>query len=179
MNISYKFPVYNEFNTVVATFTYNNGKTWVEDLTVQMIPAVPSLLFSIPRLIPVDTMLSLNATATAPDSDSFTYTWDIGGSSQTGQTQLYYFNHVGNFTISVTVVDGLGASATVVHSISVLALQTNSTIAISYSKVVKGPMDYFTIRVLSTNGIAAIEATLNTNQLTVSPINSTYTKGEN
>jgi PKD repeat protein len=177
MNISYKFPVYNEFNTVVATFTYNNGKTWVEDLTVQMIPAVPSLLFSIPRLIPVDTMLSLNATATAPDSDSFTYTWDIGGSSQTGQTQLYYFNHVGNFTISVTVVDGLGASATVVHSISVLALQTNSTIAISYSKVVKGPMNYFTIRVLSTNGIAAIEATLNTNQLTISPINSTYAKG--
>ncbi|PYB68294.1 hypothetical protein DMB44_04415 [Thermoplasma sp. Kam2015] len=44
MNISYKFPVYNELNTVIATFSYGNGKTWTQYLTVRMIPAVRGCL---------------------------------------------------------------------------------------------------------------------------------------
>ena len=61
MNISYKFPVYNELNTVIATFSYGIGKTWTQYLTVRMIPAVPVLAFSPPSIIPEGTMLSLNA----------------------------------------------------------------------------------------------------------------------
>ena len=175
MNISYKFPVYNELNTVIATFSYDSGKQWTKYLTIRMVPAIPSLTFSPPSIIPVDTMLSLNATATSPDSSTFTYSWDINGTSYTGQNQLYYFDQPGNYSISVTVTDGLGATASLTHDIQVLPQGTNSSIAISYTKNTVGPMSYFTVKVQSISGIAAMEAFLDTTELTTTEINSTYT----
>ncbi len=175
MNISYRFPVYNELNTVIAIFSYGNGKTWTQYLTVRMIPAVPVVTFTPPSIIPEGTMLSLNATATAPDSSSFTYAWDINGTSESGQSVLYYFQNPGNYSVSVAVTDGLGASVTVHRTIEVLPQGTNSSIAISYTRNVVGPMDYYTVKVLSTSGIIAVEAFLGTTPLNISEINSTYT----
>ena len=175
MNISYRFPVYNELNTVIASFSYGNEKTWTQYLTVRMIPAVPVVTFTPPSIIPEGTMLSLNATATAPDSSSFTYAWDINGTTESGQSVLYYFQNPGNYSVSVAVTDGLGASVTVHRTIEVLPQGTNSSIAISYSKSVSGPMDYYTVKVLSTSGIIAVEAFLGTTPLNISEINSTYT----
>jgi PKD repeat protein len=175
MNTSYKFPVYNELNTVIATFSYGNGKIWTQYLTVRMIPAVPVVTFTPPSIIPEGTMLSLNATATAPDSSSFTYDWDINGTSESGQSVLYYFQNPGNYSISVTVTDSLGASASVHRTIEVLPQGTNSSIAISYTRNVVGPMDYYNVKVLSTSGIIAVEAFLGTTPLNISEINSTYT----
>ena len=175
MNISYKFPVYTELNTVIATFSYGQGKTWSRDLTVRMIPAVPVLSFSPPSIIPVDTMLALNASATAPDSSTFTYSWDINGTAYAGQNQLYYFDQPGNYSVSVTVTDGLGASASLTHDIQVLPQGTNSSITISYTKNTVGPMSYFTVKVQSIGGIEAMEAFLGTTELTAPEINSTYT----
>ena len=83
-------------------------------------------------------MLSLNATASAPDSSSFTYSWDINGTSESGQSVLYYFQNPGNYSVSVTVTDGLGASATIHRDIEVLPQGSNSSIAISYTKTVSG-----------------------------------------
>jgi PKD repeat protein len=175
LNISYRFPVYHELNTVIATFTYGNGKTWTQYLTVRMIPAKPLITFTPPSIIPVDTMLSLNATATAPDSNSFTFSWDINGSSYPGQTQLYYFGHSGNYSVSVSVTDSLGASSSVSRNIEVLPQGTNSSIAISYTVKNAGPMNYYTVKVLSTHGITAVEAFLDTTELTVTETNSSYT----
>jgi PKD repeat protein len=175
LNISYKFPVYNELNIVIATFSYGNGKTWTQELTVRMNPANPVISFSSPKIIPTGTMLALNASASAPDSSTFSYSWVINGSTYTGQDQLYYFSSPGNYTISVTVTDSLGASSSVTRTIEVLPQGTNSSIGLSYTKNVKGPMDYFTVKALSTNGIIAVEAFLGTSELNVSEINSTYT----
>jgi hypothetical protein len=175
MNISYKFPVYNELNTVIATFYYGHGKTWTQDLTVRMVPAIPSVSFSPPSIIPEGTMLSLNASASAPDSSSFSYSWDINGTSESGQSVLYYFQNPGNYSISVTVTDSLGASSTLQRTIEVLPQGSNSSIAISYSKTVSGPMDYYTVKVLSSNGIVAVEAFLGATPLNISETNSTYT----
>jgi hypothetical protein len=175
LNISYRFPVYHELNTVIATFTYGNGKTWTQYLTVRMIPAKPLITFTPPSIIPVDTMLSLNATASAPDSNSFTFSWDINGSSYPGQTQLYYFGHAGNYSVSVSVTDSLGASSSVSRNIEVLPQGTNSSIAISYTVKNEGPMNYYTVKVLSTHGITAVEAFLDTTELTVTETNSSYT----
>ncbi len=176
LDLSYKFPVYNELNTVIATFSYDNGsKSWTQDLTVRMIPATPVITFHPPSEIPAGTMLALNATASAPDSTSFTYSWDINGSSYSGQDQLYYFSSPGNYSISVTATDSLGASATARAVIEVLPLGTNSSIAISYVKTVNGPMDYYTVKVLSTHGITAVEAFLGSTQLNITEINTTYT----
>jgi hypothetical protein len=175
LNISYRFPVYHELNTVIATFSYGNGQTWTQYLTVRMIPAKPSLTFSPPSLIPVDTMLSLNASASAPDSNSFTFSWDINGSSYPGQTQLYYFSHAGNYSVSVSVTDSLGATSSVSRTIEVLPQGTNSSIAISYTVKNAGPINYYTVKVLSSHGITAVEAFLDTTELTVTETNSSYT----
>ena len=175
LSISYKIPVYNELNTVIATFSYDNGKTWTQDLTVRMIPAKPTISFSPPKEIPVGTMLSLNATATAPDSSTFSYSWDINGSSYSGQSVLFYFSHAGNYTISVTVTDGLGASSTSTQYISVLPQGTNSSIVLSYEQHSVGPMTYYTIKVQSLHGITAVEAFIGSTMYSPTAINSTYT----
>ena len=120
-------------------------------------------------------MLSLNATASAPDSNSFTFSWDINGSSYPGQTQLYYFGHAGNYSVSVSVTDSLGATSSVSRTIEVLPQGTNSSIAISYTVKNAGPMNYYTVKVLSTHGITAVEAFLDTIELTATETNSSYT----
>ncbi|MGP6220976.1 PKD domain-containing protein, partial [Caldiplasma sukawensis] len=174
MNISYRFPVYNELNTVIATFTYDGGKTWTQYLTVRMVPAIPSVSLSLPKEIPSGTMLSLNATASSPDSESFSYSWDINGTVYTGDPVLYYFGHPGNYSISLTVTDSLGASRTVSAYITVLTPGTNKTIAISYTKSEAGPMVYYTIHVQSLDGISAVEAFIGSSILNIVLMNETY-----
>ena len=174
LNISYKFPVYSEFNKVLATFTFN-GKSYSQILTVRMIPANPIISFKLPKIIPVDTLLSLNATASAPDSSSFTYQWTINGHLESGQDQFYYFSSVKNYSVSLTVTDSLGATTTIVHFINVVALESNTTIVIGYHLKTIGPDDYYTIKVQSTDGIDITEAFLGDNQLTLTLINETTT----
>ena len=174
MNIKYKFPVYNEFNTIVATFSYGN-KTYTETFTVRMIPAKPVVTFTPPSVLPVDTMYSLNATAKAPDSNSFTYSWIINGVSYSGQTQLYYFSSTGNYSITVAATDSLGASSSVTQKIDILPIGKARSIAISYTKSTSGPEDYYTVKVLSTHGIISVEAFMSSQTLVISEINSTYT----
>lgn len=174
MHITYNFPVYTELNTVIVTFTYGNN-TYTKDITIRMVPATPSVSFTPPSIIPVDTMLSLNATASAPDSNSFTYSWLIDGSSYSGQNQLYYFDNTGNISISVTATDSLGASSTVNKTIDVVPEGKSSSIAISYTKQSAGAMEFYNIKVVSSNGIVAVEAFLSTTQLNISEISSSYT----
>ncbi len=174
LNISYKFPVYSEFNKVLATFTFN-GKSYSQILTVRMIPANPIISFKLPKIIPVDTLLSLNATASAPDSSSFTYQWTINGHLESGQDQFYYFSSVKNYSVSLTVTDSLGATTTISHYIDVVALESNTTIVIGYRLKTIGPDDYYTIKVQSTDGIDITEAFLGDNQLTLTLINETTT----
>ena len=174
MDIKYKFPVYNELNPVIAAFSYD-GKTYTETFTIRMIPAKPVVSFTPPSVLPVDTMYSLNATATAPDSNSFTYSWIIGGVSYSGQTQLYYFSSTGNYSITVTATDSLGASSSVTQKIDILPIGKASSIAISYTKSTNGPENYYTIKVLSTHGIISVEAFMSSQTLVISEINSTYT----
>ena len=175
MNISYRFPVYNEINTVIASFTYGSGKTWQQILTVRMVPAIPTIAFSPPSIIPIGTMLSLNASASAPDSNSFSYSWDINGTSDSGQSVLFYFSHAGNYTVSITVTDGLGASSTETRIIDVLPQETNSSIVLSYTKSASGPMTYYTIKVQSLHGITAVEAFLGTTMISPLETNESYT----
>jgi len=175
MDISYKFPVYSELDTVIATFSYGSGQTWSRIITVRMVPATPVISFTPPSVIPAGTMLSLNATATAPDSNAFSYAWNINGTSDSGQSVLYYFSHAGNYTVSVTATDSLGASATATRIIDVLPQESNSSIVLSYSRATRGPMDYYTIKVQSLDGITAVEAFLGTAMITPAEINSSYT----
>ena len=52
---------------------------------------------------------------------------------------------------------------------------TNSSIAISYTVKNAGPMNYYTVKVLSSHGITAVEAFLGATEIATKEINSTYT----
>ena len=148
MNIRYQFPVYNELNTVIATFQYGNH-TYSETFTVRMIPATPSISFSPPSQIPVNTLLNLNATVSDPDSSSILYSWDVNGTSYSGNNAAVYFSSPGTYQIKLTVTDSLGASATVNTTISVLKPGHDSSISISITKATSGPYIYFNVHVQS------------------------------
>ena len=52
------------------------------------------------------------ASATDPDGDAVTYTWDIAGNPASGSSGAFTFSNGGSFTARVTVSDGKGGTAT-------------------------------------------------------------------
>ncbi len=158
MSVSYQFPVYHEFNTVVATFTYGNGQTWTQDISVRLYPAPVKASFSIPKIIPAGTLVNVTGMAQDPDSTSITYSWIFNGQAYSGQNQFFYFGNVGNYSISLTIVDSLGATNTVTHTVKVENVTSNANIVIKVNSVSNGPYDMYHIRVLSSAPLDIVEA---------------------
>ena len=173
MNVSYKFPVYNEFNTVIATFTYGNGKTWTQDLNVRLYPAPIKAEFSVPKIVPVDTLLNVTGTALDPDSSQITYTWLFNGQTYYGRDQFFYFGSAGNYSISLTVTDNLGASASYSAMVNAENVSSNPNIVINVKQVNNGPYTTYSIQVLSSASIDIVEAFLGSQSLSPVLVNTT------
>jgi hypothetical protein len=58
------------------------------------------------------TTFSYSASATDPDGDTVTYTWDLAGTPANGASGTVVFNGSGTGTVRVTVSDGRGLTAT-------------------------------------------------------------------
>ncbi len=166
MNVSYKFPVYQEFNPVIFTFTYGQN-TLNETLNVRMVPALPVPgISNIPSVIPVGTILAVNGSASrSPDSNIVSYSWKFNGETFTGEDQFFQFNRTGNYSITLTVKDSLGASSSKTVYVQALRTGTNSTISFVTSSSKSGPYEYYSIFVYSKNGISAVEAFLGSQSL--------------
>jgi PKD repeat protein len=177
MNVSYQFPVYHEFNVVIATFTYGNGKTWTQDLSVRLYPAPIKASFSIPKIIPSGTLVNVTGVAHDPDSTSITYSWVFNGQAYSGQNQFFYFGNVGNYTISLTATDSLGATDTVTHVVQVENVTSNANIVIKVNAVSNGPYDLYHIRILSSAPIDIVEAFISSQS--VQPVYVNDTDGYN
>ncbi len=177
LSISYYFPVYNEFNTVVGTFGYNN-QTYTEDLNVRMVPATPSISFTPPPEIPVNTILILNGTVTDPDSSSYTFAWDVNGTLYSGNDTSILFNSPGKYNIELTVTDSLGASNIVNKTVTVLKPGTSSSITISVSKSTSGPYIYFHVHVDSLSKISLVEAYIESTPVSIYKISGNSTNAE-
>lgn len=53
---------------------------------------------------------TFNASATDPDGDALTYTWDFGdGATDTGASATHTYTTPGNYTVTVTVSDGVAS----------------------------------------------------------------------
>ncbi len=172
LNVSYRFPIYNEFNTVVATFKYNGG-TYIQYLKVRLYPAPISVSFDLPKVMPVGTLVDVNATISDPDSSVYTVTWEYMGHSLSGQAQELYFPTTGNYTVTVYVVDSLGATAQYSVNVSILPVSTNANIVIDTHQVVNGPYTTIEITVYSSAPLSIVEAFIGTQVLQPTLVNTT------
>lgn len=75
-------------------------------------PVINSMNFAPAFGIANLTEFSFNASASDPDGDQVTYTWDVAGNPSTGTNGRMTFSGGGNATARVTVSDARGATAT-------------------------------------------------------------------
>jgi hypothetical protein len=69
------------------------------------------------------TQYTLVATASDPDGDALSYTWELGdGSSKTGPNVAHTFPHASVFEVRLTVDDGRGGSASDYRAVKVGSL---------------------------------------------------------
>lgn len=71
------------------------------------------------------TAFTFNASASDPDGDTVTYTWDLAGNAATGATGTITFTGGGTGVMRVTVTDGKGGSATDTRTITVGTMTGN------------------------------------------------------
>lgn len=58
------------------------------------------------------TTYTFSSSASDPDGDTLTYSWDLAGNARTGASQTVVFVNGGNFTGTLTVSDSRGGSVT-------------------------------------------------------------------
>ena len=180
MNISYVFPIYSSLNTIYVTITYNStslygGDSYSTSIIVHMKPANIKVIFTPPSYIPTETMLDMNASASAPDSNSFTFSWLINGASYSGNNTDYYFASAGVYYVNLTVSDSLGATTSISRSITVQSTGSASSIKISISTKTVGSYYYYTITVNSIKNISNVEAFLSRTMLHIQEISGNNT----
>ena len=72
--------------------------------------------------------------ATDPDGDTITYTWDFGDStSGTGATVTHTYSTPGNYTVTVTVSDGVASAPPATINVVVTTPFTVSKVALKFS----------------------------------------------
>ena len=157
--LNYTFPIYSPVNNVSVDFTYSyNGiKSYSGYLNVEMKPANISVSFNPPAYIPPETLISLNATATAPDSNTFTYSYSIQGNIYLGNPHVYDFQNTGNYTVNLTVSDSLGAEREVSRTIHVETIGLSGSIQIGYSQTYVSPERTYAFSVASVSPVTFTE----------------------
>ena len=180
MNISYVFPIYSSSNTIYITITYNStslygGDSYSTSIIVHMKPANIKVIFTPPSYIPPGTMLDMNASASAPDTTSFTFAWLINGASYSGNNTDYYFASAGKYYVNLTVTDSLGATTSISRNITVQSTGSASSIKISISTKTVGSYYYYTITVDSVKNISNVEAFLSSTMLPIKEISGNNT----
>lgn len=179
LNVSYYFPTYSKTNDITVDFRFSNtsiyhGDSYAKTIVVDMKPANISVSFSYPDPIPVNTILDLNVSVTAPDTNSFTIDWNVSGSYGTGSAFTYDFSSPGTFYINISISDNLGASTHISKTITVEKLASSAHIAISYTKTTDASIISYNISVHSKYPIQAVQAYLDGSLLTM---NMTYSAG--
>ena len=179
LNVSYYFPVYSKTNDITVVFRFSNtsiyqGDSYSQTIVVTMKPANISVKFSYPDPIPVNTVLDLNVSVSAPDTNSFTINWNVSGSHGTGRSFTYDFSNVGTFYINITVRDNLGASTHISRIITVEKISSSSNIIIKYTKSTDANIISYNISVHSKYPIQSVQAYLEGALLTM---NLTFSGG--
>jgi PKD repeat protein len=128
----------NPTHTYSASGTYTvslniTDNALTHSLTTQSItitpPGAPTASFNISPSIPVSGQtVTFTATVTGGTSP-YSYSWNIGGTSKTGNPVSQSFTN-GTYTVSLTVTDGAGKTATASKSLVVLSTGGSSTVPV-------------------------------------------------
>jgi PKD repeat protein len=130
---------YSATGTFAAKVTVSDGKGGnnSDTLSVTVVAPNQSPMVSITRNptgnVTTGTSVAFTATASDPDGDPLTYTWDFGDSgTSTQQNPSHPYSAAGTYSAKVTVSDGHGGTATSnTLSITVTAANQNPTVSAS------------------------------------------------
>jgi len=187
-NGTYKYSVFSMDNLFISDNIDENISVSGSNLTVQVSFSgnYPKAVISfVPSKIPLDTAWALSAeNSSAGIGTSITnYSWTITGPENfvlTGQTNIVYFNEVGNYTISLTVTNALGLKNTTTTTTQVIKFTVSNEISMSVS--LKGVFtnssaDYqIEVKIPKNMSIASVEALIdNSTSMNIKFVNSSTT----
>ena len=168
----YKFSSYSPTQNVSAVITYTNG-SYTSYLNVRMFPAPITADFSVPEYIPVQTLISLNATVNDPDSTQITYVWTFNGQNYTGPQQLFFLGNPQAYNITLNVTDQYGMTYSITKTVTAVIPSNDGNITISIFTKTNGPDTTYDIQIYSKDGISVVEALLGSQTLSPTFLNDT------
>ena len=168
----YKFSSYSPTQNVSAVITYTNG-SYTSYLNVRMSPAPITANFSVPEYIPVQTLISLNATVNDPDSTQITYVWTFNGQNYTGAQQLFFLGNPQAYNITLNVTDQYGMTYSITKTVTAVIPSNDGNITISVFMKTSGPDTTYDIQIYSKDGISVVEALLGSQTLSPTFLNDT------
>ena len=120
--------------TVTVTIRDSAGRTTTASVQIAVNNRAPSVTLSAPPTVYVGTPFLLTASATDADGDTLTYTFTVpnspqNGSSSSSPTLNATIQSRGQQTVSVTVTDQFGGSATASAPVNALRLFTATAVA--------------------------------------------------
>jgi hypothetical protein len=166
----YRFSSYSPVQNVSAEITYTNG-SYTSYLNVKMTPAAITANFSIPAFLPVQTLISVNATVNDPDSTQITYLWTFNGQNYTGAQQLFYLGNPQEYNITLKVTDQYGMTYSITKNVTAVIPSNDGNITLSIIQKSNGPYTTYDIQIYSKDGISVVEALLGSQTLTPSFVN--------
>ena len=168
----YKFSSYSPTQNVSAVISYTNG-SYTSYLNVRMSPAPITADFSVPEYIPVQTLISLNATVNDPDSTQITYKWTFNGQNYTGPQQLFFLGNPQAYNITLNVTDQYGMTYSITKTVTAVIPSNDGNITISIITKTSGPDTTYDIQIYSKDGISVVEALLGSQTLSPTFLNNT------
>ena len=162
MQFSYDFPVYSASNTIAVDFTYNNNgsHSYTTSLTVKMVPSTPVISITGYRQnILVNSTLDLNASGSfSYDASIQEYRWSYDNITYGQPSQSFTFHHSGTKTITVEVIDSLGAENTKTIYVNVTIPSKSSDIGLTVNETVASGLITFNVTATSNYAVQDIEA---------------------
>ncbi len=171
MNVSYQSAQYVQTYQVTLAFEYN-GTLFTKIITVSMATATPVISLLYPRIVPTGSVIRFDASnSSSPDASISEYQWSFTGKLFYGSIQYFDFRNAGNYSITLTVKDSLGASASENFTVEAEAVGTNSSIVIAFTSSSQGPITTYTISTDSPGGYGAVEAFMSSQLLPMTLLN--------
>jgi len=131
--------------TVILTVTDDDGATDSVNATKTVLNRSPVAVFTeSAESVYVNVTISFNASLSYdPDGSIFSYFWTFGdGTNATGMTTTHYYTALGNYTVTLTVTDDDGATASasatkfVVENLPPVALFTENATTVLTGEVI-------------------------------------------